>query len=794
MPIRISDNLNTARNTPGNFSDESQGVTRAFGNRIETAGAGPTVVQGWGGVPNRNAGAEYEVAAQTAQRVGSMVASTLNNEGEYQLGLKRADEDVRTKSALMKAEAAEPEIRRQVALQREELRAGGFDLSPEEERKRYQELRSEKFDELESGLGLTLESSKNMFKLGRQNMELKHDEDFQQSVVQPRVVANVHEYAKTIIDTAQSTIASAPKDGILKAVNTSVATLEAAYNQPEIAAIMPPKVREDIIQKAKMQFADGVDTRMTVDGTNKDNFTGNYDSDKAYVLDSKTNYATVIAGLPIDATTKGKLVESFNEKMDHQFKIAQTQAAALAAHQRTEYDRVVGLKIDEVENGLRAAMLTREVSATEISNAFFKLASTTKDEFSLQRINRRNIEMLEAKQAEDQKAQKEIAITSAGIGLTDKKSVDADYKRQFNGTPFVLMTRDQQMQAVKVMQERNYGELPSEIANGISFQINSNDPNKVQAGVATYITLKQTMPQLIDGIDPYVRNIAQRMSEGEDYKDAVKKAQQDKRLTPEQKDANRDAGNAYLRNEMKVTSDKPENHPLNKFFSSQGAKTVTPGAMAVWSKAYNDNLNAGLLPAVASDNATAAVAKSYGPSAFGSYDQKKTTMLDSPEVRFGTSAENIAMDIRSKPNDIVLGKDEPFKLQVIPNSRDPVTGKPQYNVLVNRGGQDRFAVNKDGHIATYSFNREDNAAARQQLENMQVEVQWKKFKEMGGRDTAGNIGSMMWEDVKSLFGTPITRKGWAEGLDAKNRALWEEAGRISRLEYVPSNVNKKAVK
>lgn len=193
MAIKITDNLLTRPLLPGGQSDGAEGVTRQFGNQVEQFSRLPNAPQGWGGVPNRYAGAENRAAAQAAQAI----ASEATNVVRYMDDLRTAEEDSRAKLMYLEIDKEDAAIRSKL------------DADPEYAKKTTTEQQS--IYELERDIAIDRIQQSNGFNQPRVVRSVKENiatykarssEQYREQVVKPRVVA-------------QSKINDAASDGLV---------------------------------------------------------------------------------------------------------------------------------------------------------------------------------------------------------------------------------------------------------------------------------------------------------------------------------------------------------------------------------------------------------------------------------------------------------------------------------------------------------------------------------------------------------------------------------------------------
>ena len=209
---------------PGAQNDGTENVTRAFGHRGVPSVNLPGAPEGWGGMPNPNAGLE----GQAMSRAAESIATAAMNTHEYFDNLRTAEEASRAKLMLLEMDKADAEVRNALRADPEHSKLG-----TEEQQRRYELERDSRIQSIYQSYNLqqkkvvrATDEAVSQFKAGASSQYLEKE-------VRPVVALRMMVDAEKATDIVLQKVAVEPT---ASSVAAAVAEIDARYSSPEAYA------------------------------------------------------------------------------------------------------------------------------------------------------------------------------------------------------------------------------------------------------------------------------------------------------------------------------------------------------------------------------------------------------------------------------------------------------------------------------------------------------------------------------------------------------------------------------
>lgn len=717
MAIRITDNLMNRPLTPGDGPRGlDQNPERVLGNYVAPANASPRVN------PNAGpyAGMENPAAARTMEMQGEMVqaASRVLQDTALKFeALKVADEDARGTTASIKVRERERDLRKSLAVQSAENY-----WSADEEQQQYaeqlQKIRDEEFEKANISHAKLAQKYEQDWEVNKSN----YVGDYQQKVLQPRIVANAQ---KSVQANLQSELKAVADDGTVQSAEVAWGNIGKYMSNPAVMAVLGPAEVQRQLDVAKRAITETVisktqDRVLDIDRGPLKDMSGDAINDQVVVQDMRSQLDYVLDNLPLDNEDREKLRVGLHRELDQKANSKQTDIRQEAAEQERNRREATRLLVGQVDVVLGAAAaedkLTRSQLETQISSLRKTLPADAESQLVAEQLRVRYLDNIH--RAEKERAKEQASQAAGNTPGADQASTDKAFKTfakgQFSGKSFEELasnpqTRDAVLAATSTwMKQNNVLKLPKDVDGTVSKMLLSHEKDTFNQGYAIYQQLRQVHPELVGQLDDRAVEMASRVGDGQTYEAARTAMVARSTRTKEQIQAERDLARREVDREK-------ERGAASDLAKSLGGTSLTPQVWSAYQREVDDGIAMGLPVSAAKTRAQSAVATRSGKSTLVDPSGKVTVMLDAPEKVFGTTAENIKEDILSKGKELGLSKDSKFTLH--PTGRMDSAGRPLYAVAVyKKDNTIEFLTGDTGNRVLYSYDARTAPATKRAME------------------------------------------------------------------------------
>jgi len=712
MAIKITDNMMNRPMEPGSgVRGLDLQPERVFGNAVAPVAQSPNVVAGVGGPRNMAAGKDAEAAAQAFGAIGQSLTSA----SDYIDKLQTAEEDSRASAAMLDIRVKEQGIRKALGDQ-----AAVENWSSEDYKQRYTDALEAARDETFSNLGLSKKAVVNHYDQQWKKVAFEYGAQFDEQVIKPRAVAQVADNAQK---TGDAIVAEAISTGTVEAVAAAADKAQKFAMSPQVVAVIGPVKAQALAENIKTRAGQAVlerklDTLTDLERGPLAGLTGDGINDLATLGDAKSQMHFYLDSIDMAPDTREQLRSKYDDMLDRSFKAKQKNIAQ-DTKDRIDAERAARkYTIDMVDVGLGSLAADRKLTPTVLEqrvNQLLKDPSISSDPDAVLQVGKMRNKYLDDVRRYREHLESMAATKATNMFPTSQKAVDDNWKEfsrtQLGGKTYAQLDSAGFEKVGAWIRDTRPLYLPKEIDSALSYGLLSRDKAEFNRSYTLFQQLKQQAPHLVGFLDKRALDMAERVGSGQTYEQAYQAATRQTAMTQEEQQAAKQIVSKTLDKWKTI-----DQHPLAK---QMDVKQITPAAMALYNRNFEDAVLSGLSPQAAQTSALATTSSRLGVSTLLSFDGAKTIALDAPEKVLGAKSDDIREDILDKGKSFGITKDTKWALQ--PIGRQDANGRPAYAVMIqDKDGATHFAQSQDGKRLIYSFDPDTVPAVKRQREVQRV--------------------------------------------------------------------------